>query len=246
MLGIRADYEVSKNLNIGATYLHLFERPFTEKVNIGDDPINNRIMGLDINFSNESPFITRLLDKLPFYSTKEISSIDFSAEAAILKPGHSRAINLSDDEGGVVSIDDFEGAASEIPLGTQPNQWVLASTPPRFPESQLANDLSYGMNRARLNWYVIDRSSRSSEDGLDPYTRLVTQEELFPNLSLPPNILPDLFTFDLSYYPEDRGPYNFDLPQGSPVSAGTECVGETLKLKDPGSRWAGIMRYINN
>jgi cell surface protein SprA len=246
MLGLRADYEVNKNLNIGATYLHLFERPFTEKVNIGDDPINNRIMGLDVNFSNETPFITRIVDKLPFYSTKEASSIDFSAEAAILKPGHSKAINLSDDDGGVVSIDDFEGAASEVPLGTQPNQWVLASTPQRFPESQLANDLSYGMNRARLNWYVIDRSSRSNEDRSDSYTRTVTQQELFPNKSLDTQELPDLFTFDLSYYPDERGPYNFDLPGGTAVSSGTECEGETLKLADPASRWGGVMRYINN
>ena len=38
MLGLRADYRFSEELSIGGTYMHLFERPFTQKVNIGDDP----------------------------------------------------------------------------------------------------------------------------------------------------------------------------------------------------------------
>ena len=65
MLGLRADYEFNDNLSIGATYLRLFERPFTEKVNIGNDPINNRIYGLDLAYSSEAPFITKMVDKLP-------------------------------------------------------------------------------------------------------------------------------------------------------------------------------------
>ena len=43
MIGVRADYRFNDNFNLGATYLHLFERPFTQKVTIGEDPINNRI-----------------------------------------------------------------------------------------------------------------------------------------------------------------------------------------------------------
>jgi cell surface protein SprA len=37
-----------------------------------------------------------------------------------------------------------------------PTNWKLASTPARFPESALTNDLSYGYNRAKLVWYSID------------------------------------------------------------------------------------------
>jgi len=43
MMGLRAEYEVSENFYIGGTALRLAERPFTEKVNIGDDPIKNKI-----------------------------------------------------------------------------------------------------------------------------------------------------------------------------------------------------------
>ena len=73
MVGLRADYKMNDNLSLGATYLHLFERPFTPKVNIGNDPINNKIYGVDLNFSKESPFLTRLVDGIPLISTKEKS-----------------------------------------------------------------------------------------------------------------------------------------------------------------------------
>ena len=252
MFGLRFDYEANKNLNLGATYMRLFERPYTEKVNLGDDPINNRIFGLDLTYSNEVPLLTRMVDKLPFYSTKEPSAINFTAEVAALKPGHSRAINVSGADGGVVSIDDFEGAGSSIPLGSRPNLWVLASTPEtpdsRFQEAELVNDLAYGSNRASLNWYVIDnRNARTSEDRRDSYSRPINQNELFDR-DLPVGTIPDLLTFDLTYCPDERGPYNFDPPGGTPYSAGLEFENSTqsLKLKDPESRWGGIMRYLPN
>ncbi len=247
MLGLRADYEVSKKLSLGATYLRLFERPFTEKVNLGDDPINNRVFGFDLNYSTESKFLTKAVDKLPFISTKEPSFLNFSAEVAALKPGHSGAINLSDDNSGVVSIDDFEGAFTGLLLGsTRTNDWVLASTPSDRPESDIP-DLVNGANRALLNWYVIDISAlNNADDRSDSYTRLIQQDELFDrDVQIG---LSNLFTFDLSYYPTERGPYNFDLPGGTPYSAGVALNqdGTDVVLNDPESRWAGIMRYFPN
>ena len=81
LLGLRGDYEVSKNLAIGATYMHLFERPFTQKVNIADDPITNRVYGLDVNYSKDAPWLTKLVDKIPnkypFDGTENTSVSDF-------------------------------------------------------------------------------------------------------------------------------------------------------------------------
>ena len=252
MLGLRADYEFSDNLSLGATYLRLFERPFTEKVNIGNDPINNRIFGLDLAYSDEAPFVTKMVDKLPFYSTKEKSSISFSAEAAYLKPGHSGAINNGDEEGGVVSIDDFEGAVSGLLLGGfNTNQWRLASTPTdeNFPEATLNDNLLYGVNRARTNWYVIDRQARGTNDFNEPYTRLIDQTDLFSREVQVGQS--ELITFDIGYYPEERGPYNFDYPDGhvldgDSISAGIELDGDEIKLKRPETRWGGIMRSFQN
>ncbi|RME95371.1 MAG: cell surface protein SprA, partial [Bacteroidetes bacterium] len=255
MLGLRADYELSDDLNIGGTFMQLFERPFTPKVNAGDDPINNRIYGLDFTLNKEAPWLTRAVDKLPFYSTTEPSSISVLAETAIIDPGHARAINQSrKDKRGIVYVDDFEGSASTIDLRQPTNQWFLASVPQNspelFPEARL-DGLVSGANRARLNWYVIDPLARQSTAGDDrnPYTSLVPQTEVFPNRNIQPNQRADILVFDLSYYPNERGPYNFDVPNGIPgITAGVNVVNDTLapvQLKEPESRWGGIMRAMN-
>ncbi|MCB0641585.1 MAG: cell surface protein SprA, partial [Phaeodactylibacter sp.] len=257
MIGLRADYAVNKNFNIGATYLHLFERPFTPKVNIGDDPINNRIFGFDVNYSSEAPWLTRAVDALPLIQTKEPSSIALTAEAAYLKPGHAKAINENldensdDDKGGVVYIDDFEGSISAIPLHTQPNLWVMSSVPqndernsnPLFPEADEENTVLSGVNRALLNWYRIDDAVRGGDE-INPYSMRIQQTEVFRNFSNPTGnfLLNTAQTFDLSYYPNRRGSFNFDMPNGTIYSAGMNNDGT---LKEPGDRWAGIMRAIN-
>jgi len=275
MLGLRAEYAFSEEVNLGATYLRLSERPFTQKVNFGDDPIFNRVFGLDFTYGKDSEWVTKAVDKLPFYSTKEKSKINFIAEVAALKPGHQDAINLDGEDqptGGVVSIDDFEGAGSPIPLGIQQNQWTLASTPNYGPtgrdpgeildviwpegvgiweEGALSNSLANGYNRANLSWYVIDRSYRSQEDFNDPYARVIDQTNFFDRQNNGIN-LNDLFTFDLSFYPNERGPYNFDPVAGSNYSAGIDSITSieqqdgTIYLNNPEERWGGITRYLQN
>lgn len=255
MLGVRADYAVNEKLNIGATYMRLYEKPYTQKVNIGDDPINNRMFGIDLNYASESEFITKAIDKLPFYSTKEPSSIAFTGEMAFLKPSHNKAINNGED-GGIVSIDDFEGAGSAIPLGSQVTKWALASTPAgdgeaasKIPGGDLNNDLRYGANRALLNWYRIDFNTRSTADRDDPYTRTVFQTDLYKNREIAVDQNPDLVTFDLSYFPNQRGPYNFDTEEGYPgFTDGVQYdqVNRRILLNNPEKRWAGIMREIDN
>ncbi|MEN0004838.1 MAG: cell surface protein SprA, partial [Bacteroidota bacterium] len=230
-------------------------RPFTQKVNIGDDPINNRMYGIDMNLNREAPWLTRAVDALPLFSTKAPSNVAVSAEAAYLQPGHSRAINQNDeDRGGVVYIDDFEGSASSFDLRIPANNWFLASVPqndaenrnPLFAESILVNDIRSGANRARLNWYRIDPAARAGNDGDNVYTSRVDQQEVFPNLQLTPDQLPNIQTLDLAYYPQERGPYNFDVPGGYPgFTRGVSFLGDSLILNDPETRWGGIMRELN-
>lgn len=269
LIGLRADYKFNENFNVGATYLQLFERPFTQKVNIGDDPINNKIWGLDLQFSQDAPWLTRFVDKIPGIDTKAPSNISVFAEAAALQPGHARAINeeAGEDTGGIVFLDDFEGAANSINIGNQPRNWFLASVPqndaqngnPLFPESDLVDDLRAGANRARLNWYNLTITGLRGGTGFgsvnninppsgvpfnagNPYTAIIDQRELFPNRQNTPDQQFTLQTFDMTLYPNERGPYNFDVPGGYPgISAGLGSGGQLL---DPESRWGGIMYAI--
>ena len=250
MLGARFDYEVNKDINIGATFMNLFERPLTQKINFGDDPINNKMYGLDFNISKEAPWLTKLVDKLPLISTKEPSSITAQAEIAALRPGHNRAINQGEDSGGIAYIDDFEGSTANLPLANPANSWVIASTPQNdnlFPESSASLDsallLARGANRAGLTWYIADPSARDGIDAVNPYTRLIQFQDIFPNRQLTPLEQSNLRSFDVTLYPRERGPYNFELPDGYPgFSAGLTSSGQ---LNLPDSRWGGIMRGLN-
>ena len=89
-----------------------------------------------------------MLDKLPFYSTKENSSIAFDGEFAKLVPGHSKVISGT----GKVYIDDFEATKTSIDMKTR-SAWVLASTPQKqniFPEASLTDDLAYGFQPGQI------------------------------------------------------------------------------------------------
>lgn len=255
MLGLRADYKLNKNFNIGATFMNLFEIPYTRKVNFGDDPINNKVYGADINFTEDAPWLTKLVDKLPFIETKEPSKITVSAEGALLQPGHSKAIEGPtgdcQETGGIVYLDDFEGSSSPFSLMSQPNAWQISSVPQKnklFPESS-AEGITTGVNRALLNWYRIDQyvlEKGAPTDKTDPCTVAIGQTEVFPNRDIAAtggftNYLP---TFDLNYYPNERGPYNFDAPAGSPKTPYSAGLRGDGNLNSPETRWAGIMRGL--
>src|SRR5664279_5119835 len=130
-MGLRLDYQAKntakEHLSIGATMVRLSERPFFTKVDYGEDPIKNTMYGMDVNYHRDVPRLTKLLDKLPFYSTTAPSAINSYVEAAYLKPGHSPQIGKGSN--GVVYIDDFEGSKSDIDLRFPPISWALASTP---------------------------------------------------------------------------------------------------------------------
>ena len=75
MFGIRGSYTASPELSLGATIMNLHESPITNKVNYGDEPISNTLLGTDIHFTKSIPFITKILNWLPFYDTKTQSII---------------------------------------------------------------------------------------------------------------------------------------------------------------------------
>ena len=65
LVGLHADYEINKDFLLGATMLNLTERPYTQKINTGDEPISNTIWGLDGNYQTEVPWLTKMIDKIP-------------------------------------------------------------------------------------------------------------------------------------------------------------------------------------
>ncbi len=258
MIGARFDYEYNKHLHLGGTIMNLRERPITQKVNAGFEPINNTMLGLDAAYSDESDLLTDVLKKIPFIKADRKAKVNFTGEFAKLIPGNSRAIGRD----GVSFLDDFEGSIATIELRS-PIAWKIASTPQGqpnlFPEGEVSNNLANGFGRAKTAWYTIDPTVFYQNSSLRPahianddsiqgnhFMRWIRETEVFPNRDLGISQPNNIAMFDLAFYPEERGPYNYDVDgtdtAGVVYAAGSNSDGS---LKNPESRWGGIMREIN-
>jgi cell surface protein SprA len=236
----RLDYWINNNFTLGATAMKIAERPWQQNAQFGSEPINNSIYGVDANYYSELPGLTRFLDNLPIISTKEKSSITLSGEYAKLVPGHPKIVSGAGGEG-ASALDNFEGAKIEYSIMDRFSSWHLASTPTG--ESDIiaagnSNDLDYGKQRGLINWRTVDPTFYNS-GGINitfgHYDRPVKIKEIWPNRDLGLNAVWDIHrTFDLSFYPSERGPYNFE----------TENLNADGNFVNPSQNWGGVMRYL--
>ena len=254
LIGLHADYEINKDFMLGATMLRLTERPYTQKINNGEEPISNTIWGVDGNYQTEAPWLTKAVDWLPLIETKAKSRLIATAEFAHLIPGHHSAVG----EEGVSYIDDFESSRTSIDIKNM-GAWKLASIPEKqldiFDNSNLNDSLIIGFKRAKLAWYTIDplffRNTSITPPNLNAnvtlpdgskigqqsyhYSREVLETEVFPNKD--PNMgsqISNLSLLDIAYYPEERGPYNYTI----------NGINSNGKLQNPSENWAGMMRTL--
>jgi cell surface protein SprA len=246
LIGSRVAYRFSKDFNVGATWMRMMERPVTKKIDYGSEPYKNNIVGFDVQYKTELPFLTKAIDWLPVLSTKEKSFMSFSGEFAHLIPGQPRAISKK----GISYVDDFEGAQSTIDLASSLNAWYLASLPhgqpSLFPESQ-ATGLKRAFNRAKTVWYRIDNifyrqdantPTHIANDPMvnsDSRTRNVNYKDVFPQQDNQYGTLSNLQLLELAYYPKERGMYNYDT---------TSMIDADGHFTNPEDRWGGIMRAM--
>ena len=183
-----------------------------------------------------------MLDRLPFLHLTQPSQISFTGEFAQLIAGQSHGT-----QDNASYIDDFENTTDKIDVSI-PTNWTLSSVPSMFAEQSDKTTLRSGYNRSLMAWYTIDplftrRSSsltpghiKSDLDQLsDPYVREVYVRELYPNrdqssYSGATSTLPIL---NLAYYPNERGPYNFNPDL---AADGT--------LNNPAQHWGGMTRKL--
>ena len=169
MLGLDLNYAFSKDFNVGATIMHLSEKSLTEKVNMGDEVLNNTLWGVNLSYNTNFLWLTNLLNKIPTVNATAPSTLALTAEFAQLIPHKSK----NGSSQGTSYIDDFESTQTGLDLKS-PYSWTLASTPydpssdALFPEARYSNDIRYGQNRALLSWYYIDRMFTQKNSTLIP------------------------------------------------------------------------------
>jgi cell surface protein SprA len=218
LLGTRLDYAVNKDALFGVTAMHILENqaPGINRVNVGDEPANNTILGADMSFRKDSRVLTKLVDMLPIVSTKEISTVSFTGEVAKLIAGQAQ---LGRGENGVSYIDDFENARTPYTLyglASVP-AWRLAATP--APILGTTTGLATNFQRGKLAWYTVDQSyytggsavsANITADAINNhYSRGIPRGEVFPNKDLGATGNGFEYSFDLAYFPSERGPYNY-------------------------------------
>ncbi len=228
--GLRAEYKVNDNIRLGSTYFRLTERPLQDKIPVGEEPINNSIIGFDARAQFDAPWLTRAIDWVPLLQTRADSRITLSGEFAQLNPGvaQTSAVNRAidagrlfpDEESGLSFIDDFEGSKRTVSF-LSPSRWHLAAPPhaiPGFdgdldaPISGLPARIERADLRAQFSWYQIGLNVQRRL-GVDPSqfaeTRPIEVTDVFPNR----DVLTQenrLQTLDIYYNPRDRGQYMYN------------------------------------
>ena len=245
-MGVDVEHQFSENFVLGATVLNVMERPLTPKINFGSEPIDNTMFGLNVDFSTEVPYFTKLANKLPFVDTDVPSNLSVRADMAYLLPGTPSGIDVT---GAATSyIDDFE--ASQIPISLlSALDWYEASTPRNQSNDRFNggnSDLSYNYKRGKLAWYSIDQifygfgetpPSIDADELSRAETRQINFNELFPNQQFDITQNTQIRTLDLAYFPEERGSYNYN-PNAT-------ITGDRAILPNPETNWGGIMRPLN-
>ncbi|MBQ9641378.1 MAG: cell surface protein SprA [Bacteroidaceae bacterium] len=241
MLGLNWQYDFSKNFSIGGTLMRLTEKPLTSKVSMGEEPLNNTIWGLNVNWKQQSQWLTNMIDKIPLINVSAPSNISFSGDFAQLIAGQSK-----DTQGNASYIDDFENTKNNISVKS-PQEWMISSTPHEFAEASLTNNIDYGKNRALLAWYEIDPLFTRRSSSLTPshikrdldqlsnhYVRDIYVQEIYPNRETNYGESNTLDVLNLAFYPNERGPYNLDTD-----------LDYDGHLNNPKKRWGGMMRKLD-
>ena len=240
VLGLNWKYDFSDDFKFGGTLMSLTEKPLTTKVDMGSEPLQNFLWGFNLSWKKQSQWLTNIIDRLPLISCTEPSSISISAEFARLEAGTSKHVQSE-----ASYIDDFESTENGIDLKS-PSQWQLSSLPSGMPYSNLINDVRTGYDRARISWYTIDPLFTRRSSSLTPahiksdmeqlsnhYVREVYERELYPNKESTFGESSTMSLFDVTYYPNERGPYNLDTDMDF-----------NGKLNNPERRWGGITRQL--
>ena len=248
LMGVNFLYDISKNLSLGGTLMHYYEKPLIVKTAFGDEAARNTMWGANLSYRKQSYTLTNLINLLPFVEASLPSEISANLEFAHLLPGHYKNKYV----GEYSYLDDFESSSSGIDI-RNPYSWTLSSTPFNnsstglFPEAALSNNIEYGKNRAQLAWFYIDGIFTRRNSGLTPShlkndpeqlsdhrVREVYEREIFPNRDSYFGLPSTIPILNISFYPDERGPYNLDTN-----------INSEGQLLNPNDRWGGITRRMD-
>lgn len=197
LLGLRGLYEFDQKTTLGFSYLNLNQQTLSEKVRIGEEPLNNSIMGVDFQTTQELPFLTKLMDNL--YSTSAPSSFSLKGEFAYMSPDPNtkKSTIAGDQSQSIAYVDDFEGAKRIIPMGIGYGTWSDISIPNNLPVIGGDPDSLIMNYKAKTFWYNALPSD-------------VTVQQIYGDRKSAGRDENQVTVLDFVFRPDERGTYNYN------------------------------------
>lgn len=236
LLGLRADYQLFKTrqgeAGLGFTSMFYNQSLITDRVRLGEEPVQNTMFGFDARMNLELPWLTKIVDLLPFFDTKATSSFNIRGEWAMMLPKPNRRTSdvASDNNSPVVYLDDFEGAQRYISLSLTPPLWVHCSPPQD--EMIGIDDTIRAKFRGRMFWYQYALPR-------------VPIREVYPNRDYLPgqaNLSPLFIEFDPLY----RGIYNTNSEYLDPLNPLFDSLDAFGNRPENRARiWGGMTKLIS-
>jgi len=218
LVGLRGLYEFSKDTKLGFSFLNLNQQTLSDKVRIGEEPLNNSIYGLDFQTRHDLPFLTNGLSNI--ISTSAPSSISLKGEFAYINPDPNtkKSTIASDNNESIAYIDDFEGAKRTIPIGMSDRSWKDISIPRGMEiiENFAIGDSALMSNKGKAFWYNISPSDVTVEQIYGDRKQVAREEE-------------QVTVLDFVFRPNSPGAYN-----------------NPADLSNPTQNWGGIMKGLSS
>jgi cell surface protein SprA len=216
LLGARGVYDFSDKTTLGFTIMNLNQETLSDKVRIGEEPLNNTIYGVDFRTSADLPFLTKALDNL--ISTREMSTFTFNGEYAYMSPDPNTKKSTIADDGGqsIAYIDDFEGAKRTIPIGVNYTGWKDLSVPEGL---NLIGNLERKFRmpyKAKSFWFTVTPSD-------------VVVDSIYGGRKQVARSDQQIAVLDYVFVPDTPGTYNWDPA-----------------LLEKEKNWGGMMRLLSS
>ncbi len=216
LLGLRGVYEFNKDSRLGFSFLNLNQKTLSDKVRIGEEPLDNSIYGIDFNTKHDLPFLTAALDKV--FSTSANSSFDLKGEFAYMVPDpNTKKSTIPSDNGqSIAYVDDFEGSKRTIPIGISYSTWKDLSIPDELEHIGSLEPMEQLSYKGKSFWFNILPSN-------------VTTEVIWPNKEVAREDR-QVTVLDYVYRPKERGMQN-NTPN---IDGNSEKV------------WGGMMKVLSS
>lgn len=228
LVGTELNWSPLAGLNIGTSWLTYWEDSHRDRIRWGEEALKSMMWGIHASYKSSGMAPTRWLNEWWGMDLKEPSALEIQTSYAQL---HS-SYNLPDENDHII-IEDFEQGNQWIDL-TFPLKWQLGSLPSPELRAQMAWFTIDPLLVADGAKYQPDHLRADKEQRKHPLVRQVMTQELFPKRDQNPILPNNLMLLNLSYYPEERGPYNLDASLITPEG----------KTNNPASLWGSIMTTL--